>query len=85
MESLVFRNYVVLNVRFSVMSFLKKLGCGYEETETEETEAVMEEISRSQKRQFLTLKTSLKKLLKIRDENAGKSDEKRASGSSRIY
>ena len=31
MESLVFRNYVVLNVRFSVLSFLKKIG--YDDTE----------------------------------------------------
>lgn len=64
MESLVFRNYVVLNVRFSVMSFLKKLGCGYEETETEETEAVMEEISRSTEAAISYAQNLIKKLLK---------------------
>ena len=71
MESLVFRNYVVLNVRFSVMSFLKKLGCGYEETETEETEAVMEEISRSTEAAISYAQNLIKKAIEIRDENAG--------------
>lgn len=37
MGSLVFRNYVVLNVRFSVLSFLKKLGCDVSGIEEEET------------------------------------------------
>ena len=37
MESLVFRNYVILNVRFSVITFLKGLGCDTEGIEPENT------------------------------------------------
>ena len=43
MESLVFRNYVILNVRFSVISFIKGLGCDTNEMESADTEEVLAE------------------------------------------
>ena len=43
MESLVFRNYVILNVRFSVITFLKGLGCDTEGMEPENTEEILVE------------------------------------------
>lgn len=71
MESLVFRNYVVLNVRFSVISFLKKLGCSYTDTDDRETEAVMEETSKSTEAAISYAQDLIKKAIEIRDENAG--------------
>ncbi len=47
LESLVFRNYVTLNVRFSVMSFLKEIGCDTRTLEQEDTEDVLSESSKS--------------------------------------
>lgn len=71
MESLVFRNYVVLNVRFSVISFLKKLDCGYLDADEKETEAVMEETSKSTEAAISYAQNLIKKAIAIRDENAG--------------
>lgn len=71
MESLVFRNYVVLNVRFSVISFLKKLGYSYTDTDDRETEAVMEETSKSTEAAISYAQDLIKKSIEIRDENAG--------------
>ena len=45
MESLVFRNYVVLNIRFSVLSFLKKMGYDDTELSKEETDAIVAKTS----------------------------------------
>ena len=71
MESLVFRNYVVLNVRFSVISFLKQLGCKDEEIEKEETIEVVEATGKSTEEAIIYSEKILKRALQIRDENAG--------------
>lgn len=47
MESLVFRNYVILNVRFSVLGFLQKLGCEPGRLEGQDTEQELMERAQS--------------------------------------
>ena len=47
MGSLVFRNYVVLNVRFSVLTFLKKMGYDDSELSREETDDIIEKTGES--------------------------------------
>ncbi len=71
MGSLVFRNYVVLNVRFSVLSFLKKLGCDVSGIEEEETDDIVEQTGRSMEAAVSYCDKLLKKAIAIRDENAG--------------
>ena len=51
MESLVFRNYVILNVRFSVLGFLQKLGCEPGRLEGQDTE---QELMERAKQEFCT-------------------------------
>ena len=71
MESLVFRNYVVLNVRFSVLSFLKKIGYDDTELSREETDDIVEETSQSTEASVAYAEEILKRAIAIRDENAG--------------
>ena len=71
MESLVFRNYVVLNVRFSVLSFLKKIGYDDVELSREETDDIVEKTSQSTEASIAYAEDLLKKAISIRDENAG--------------
>lgn len=71
MGSLVFRNYVVLNVRFSVLSFLKKMGYDDSEFSREETEEVIEQTGKSTEASISYCEKLLKKAIEIRDENAG--------------
>ncbi len=71
MESLVFRNYVVLNVRFSVLSFLKKLGCDDSEISGQETDNIVEETGKSIETAVAYCEKMLKKAIALRDENAG--------------
>lgn len=71
MESLVFRNYVVLNVRFSVLSFLKKIGYDDAELSREETDDIVEKTSQSTEASIAYVEDLLKRAIAIRDENAG--------------
>lgn len=71
MESLVFRNYVVLNVRFSVLSFLKKIGYDDTELSREETDDVVKKTSQSTEASVAYAEEVLKRAIAIRDENAG--------------
>ena len=71
MGSLVFRNYVVLNVRFSVLSFLKKLGCDDSEISGQETDNIVEETGKSIETAVAYCGKMLKKAIVLRDENAG--------------
>lgn len=71
MESLVFRNYVVLNVSFSVLSFLKKIGYDDTELSREETDDIVEETSQSTEASVAYAEEILKRAIAIRDENAG--------------
>ena len=71
MSSLVFRNYVVLNVRFSVLSFLKKLGCDDSEISGQEMENIMGETGKTIEAAVDYCGKILKKAIALRDENAG--------------
>lgn len=71
MKSLVFRNYVVLNVRFSVLSFLKKIGYDDTEFSREETDDVVKKTSQSTEASVAYAEEVLKRAIAIRDENAG--------------
>lgn len=71
MESQVFRNYVVLNVRFSVLSFLKKIGYDDTELSREETDDVVKKTSQSTEASVAYAEEVLKRAIAIRDENAG--------------
>ena len=71
MGSLVFRNYVVLNVRFSVLSFLKKLGCDDSEISGQETDNIVEETGKSIETAVAYCEKMLRKAIALRDENAG--------------
>lgn len=71
MGSLVFRNYVVLNVRFSVLSFLKKLGCDDSEISGQETENIVDETGKTIEEAVAYCGKILKKAIALRDENAG--------------
>lgn len=71
MGSLVFRNYVVLNVRFSVLSFLKELGCDDSEISGQEMENIMDETGKTIEAAVAYCGKILKKAIALRDENAG--------------
>ena len=71
MGSLAFRNYVVLNVRFSVLSFLKKLGCDDSEISGQEMENIMDETGKTIEAAVAYCGKILKKAIALRDENAG--------------
>lgn len=71
LESLVFRNYVTLNVRFSVMSFLKEIGCDTRTLEQEDTEDVLSESSKSLENAISYAKKIISQAIALRDQNSG--------------
>lgn len=71
LESLVFRNYVTLNVRFSVMSFLKKIGCDTRTLEQEDTEDVLSESSKSLENAIAYAEKIISQAIALRDQNSG--------------
>ena len=71
LESLVFRNYVTLNVRFSVMSFLKEIGCDTRTLEQEDTEDVLSESSTSLENAIAYAKKIISQAIALRDQNSG--------------
>ena len=71
LESLVFRNYVTLNVRFSVMSFLKEIGCDTRTLEQEDTEDVLSESSKSLENTIAYAEKIISQAIALRDQNSG--------------
>lgn len=71
LESLVFRNYVTLNVRFSVMSFLKEIGCDTRTLEQENTEDVLSESSKSLENAIAYAEKIISQAIALRDQNSG--------------
>ena len=71
MESLVFRNYVILNVRFSVLSFLNGLGCNTDEIEPEDTEEVLTESGKSMESAIAYAENVISRAITLRDQNSG--------------
>lgn len=71
LESLVFRNYVTLNVRFSVMSFLKEIGCDTRTLEQEDTEDGLSESSKSLENAIAYAKKIISQAIALRDQNSG--------------
>lgn len=71
MESLVFRNYVILNVRFSVISFIKGLGCDTNEMESADTEEVLAESGKNMESAIAYAKKIISQAIEIRDQNSG--------------
>ena len=71
MESLVFRNYVILNVRFSVISFIKGLGCDTNEMESADTEEVLAESGKNMESAIAYAKKMISQANEIRDQNSG--------------
>lgn len=71
MESLVFRNYVILNVRFSVLVFLKKLGCEAKDLEEQDTEELLEKVAGSMVAAETYARNMIRKAILMRDENSG--------------
>ena len=71
LESLVFRNYVTLNVRFSVMSFLKEIGCDTRTLEQEDTEDVLSESSKSLENAIAYAGKIISQAIALRDQNSG--------------
>ena len=71
MESLVFRNYVILNVRFSVISFLKGLGCDTNEMEPADTEEVLAESGKNMESAIAYAEKMISRAIALRDQNSG--------------
>ena len=71
MESRVFRNYVILNVRFSVISFIKGLGCDTNEMESADTEEVLAESGKNMESAIAYAKKMISQAIEIRDQNSG--------------
>ena len=71
MESLVFRNYFILNVRFSVISFIKGLGCDTNEMESADTEEVLAESGKNMESAIAYAKKMISQAIEIRDQNSG--------------
>ena len=71
MESLVFRNYVILNVRFSVITFLKGLGCDTEGMEPENTEEILAESGKNIESAIAYAEKMVSQAITIRDQNSG--------------
>ena len=71
MESLVFRNYVILNVRFSYISFIKGLGCETNEMESADTEEVLAESGKNMESAITYAKKMISQAIEIRDQNSG--------------
>ena len=71
LESLVFRSYVTLNVRFSVMSFLKEIGCDTRTLEQEDTEDVLSESGKSLENTIAYAEKIISQAITLRDQNSG--------------
>lgn len=71
MESIVFRNYVVLNVRFSVLSFLKGIGCETKELDSENTEEALVESGKSLENAISYAENMITQAIILRDQNSG--------------
>lgn len=71
LESLVFRNYVTLNVRFSVMSFLKEIGCDTRTLEQKDTKDVLSESSKSLENAIAYAEKIISQAIALRDQNSG--------------
>ncbi len=71
LESLVFCNYVTLNVRFSVMSFLKEIGCDTRTLEQEDTEDVLSESGKSLENAIAYAEKIISQAITLRDQNSG--------------
>ena len=71
MESLVFRNYVILNVRFSVITFLKGLGCDTEGMEPENTEEILAESGKNIESAIAYAEKMISQAMEIRDQTSG--------------
>lgn len=71
LESLVFRSYVTLNVRFSVMSFLKEIGCDTRTMEQEDTEEVLAESGKSLENAIAYAEKIIAQAIALRDQNSG--------------
>lgn len=71
LESLVFRSYVTLNVRFSVISFLKELGCDTGILESENSEETLTESGKSLESAVAYAETVISQAITLRDQNSG--------------
>lgn len=71
MESLVFRNYVILNVRFSILGFLKKLDCDTGRLEGQVSEEILEKQGRSMETAKKYAEDMIREAISLRDENSG--------------
>ena len=71
MESIVFRNYVVLNVRFSVLSFLKGIGCETRELDSDNTEEALAESGKSLENAIAYAENMITQAIILRDQNSG--------------
>ena len=71
MESVVFRRYVILNVRFSVLSFLKELGCDTKTLEPEDTEEILAESGRNMESTIAYAEKLVSQAIQLRDRNSG--------------
>ena len=66
-----FRNYVILNVRFSVLGFLQKLGCEPGRLEGQDTEQELMERAQSMETAKKYAQDIIRKAIMLRDENSG--------------
>ena len=71
MTSMVFRSYVILNVRFSVLSFLNRMGYCASALEESDTEDALEQGGASMETAMAYAEKILQKAIEIRDENSG--------------
>lgn len=71
MESMIFRSYVTLNVRFSVLSFLNKLGCDTRELEENDTESALAKGGKSMEAAMEYADNMLRRAIALRDEKSG--------------
>ena len=71
MESVVFRSYVILNVRFSVLSFLKELGCDTKTLEPADTEEILAESGRNMESTIAYAEKLVSQAIQLRDRNSG--------------
>ncbi len=71
LTSMVFRSYVILNIRFSVLSFLNRLGYGAAALEESEKENALEQGGVSLETAMDYAEKILQKAIEIRDKNSG--------------
>lgn len=71
LTSMVFRSYVILNIRFSVLSFLNRLGYSAAALEESEKENALEQGGVSMETAMDYAEKILQKAIEIRDKNSG--------------